>query len=150
MTCVYSLLMIRSVGHPTHNWRQIIHVMSACLIVTMATWMTLTLAYKMGISWWILCNVQMWWRRRKQDYKGCDVIIRLYLTCRGITYIGNMLAQCSLSNTDFIKTKSLDFQIFLFVGLFFGLVTNFMAADSDADVGHTLFYKYALIQKINW
>ena len=71
------------------------------------------------------------------------------LTCRGIPYIGNMSAQCTLSNTDIIKTKSLDFQIFLFVGLFFGLVTNFMAADFDADVGHTLFNKYALIQKIN-
>ena len=61
-----------------------------------------------------------------------------------------MSAQSSLSNTDIIKTNSSDFQFFLFVGLFFGLVTNCMAADSDADVGHTLFYKYALIQKINW
>ena len=70
-------------------------------------------------------------------------------TCRGIPYIGNMSAQCSLTNTDIIKTKSSDFQMFLFASLFCWLVTNFMAADSDADVGHTLFYKYALIQKIN-
>ena len=71
------------------------------------------------------------------------------LTCRGIPYIGNMSAQSSLSNTDIRKTNSSDFQIFSCVGLFYGLVTNFMAADSDADVDHTLFYKYALIQKIN-